>query len=242
MNRIAGYSIIPLLLSAFLLTSCGLRVIQGSGDITRENRNVSDFNSIEFSGFGRLLVTQGNEETLSIEVDDNLLQYINTEVVGNTLRIDFDDNVLVRPADSIIFRLSVIELNSIDVSGAGSFEIGELVADSLDVTMNGAGKIDIDSIEAAELRVVVNGAGSINIAGTVDTQEIEVSGVGDFNALDLESEQATVNISGAGDADLWVHEVLNITISGAGSVSYYGDPEVSQSVSGLGSVNSRGER
>ena len=242
MNRLAGYSFIPLLLSAFLLSSCGIKVVKGSGDITREDRSVSGFDSIEFSGFGRLLVSQGDEETLSIEVDDNLLQYINTEVVGNTLMIDFDDNVLLRPADSIIFRLSVIDLKSIDVSGAGSFEVGELAADTLDVTMSGAGKIDIDSIEAAELRVVVNGAGSIDIAGTVDTQEIDVSGVGDFNALDLESEQARVNISGAGDADLWVHEVLSITISGAGSVSYYGDPEVSQSVSGLGSVKSRGER
>lgn len=242
MNRMFTYLIIPLLLSTVFLSACGLRVIQGSGDITREDREVSGFDKVDFSGFGRVLVSQGDEESLSIEVDDNLLQYINTAVVGDTLEIDFDENVLLKPSDSIIFRLSVIDLVAIDVSGAGSFEIGQFAGETLDITMSGAGKIDVDSIEAIEISVVVNGAGNISIAGAVEVQEVEVSGVGDYNALDLESDQATVNISGAGDADLWVHDELNITISGAGNVSYYGDPQVNQSISGLGSVNSRGER
>jgi hypothetical protein len=220
-----------------------LRVINGSGDIVKESRDVSGFDKVEFSGFGRVLVTQGNQEFLTIEVDDNLLQYIDTDVAGNTLKIDFDDNIVPRPTDStIIFELGVIDLSSIVISGAGSFEIEKLTVDELDVTMSGAGKIDIDEIEATELTVVVTGAGNVNISGTVEVQEIRISGVGDFNALDLESQETTVNISGAGDADVWAHDELDITISGAGSVSYYGDPAVSQSVSGLGSINSRGER
>jgi hypothetical protein len=232
-----------LVLGLILLSGCGLRSIRGSGDIEREVREVSGFDRLDFAGFGRLIVTQGNDETLSIEVDDNLLQYIDTDVVGDTLKIDFDDNIILRPTDNtIIFRLNVIELRSVDISGAGTFEIDELMTDDFEVTLSGAGKIEIDSIEATNLKVVVTGTGNVDISGTVETQEIEINGLGDFNALDLESQEATVNISGAGDADLWVHEELDITISGAGSVSYYGDPDVSQSVSGLGSVNGRGER
>ncbi len=232
-----------LVVGLVLLSACGLRAIRGSGDIVTEDRDVSGFDSIEFAGYGRLIVTQGNEESLSIEIDDNLLRYIDTDVVGDTLKIEFDDNIFLRATDStIIFRLSVIQLVSLDISGAGTFEVDELETDEFELTMSGAGKIDIDSIQATDLKVVVNGAGSVSISGTVDTQDIVVSGVGDFNALDLESQEATVTISGAGDADLWVHDELDITISGVGSVSYYGDPDVSQSGSGLGSINSRGER
>lgn len=232
-----------LVLGLVLLSACGLRAIRGSGDIVTEDRDVSGFDSVEFAGFGRLILTQGNEESLSIEVDDNLLRYIDTDVVGDTLKIDFDDNILLRPTDnSIIFRLDVIELSSIDISGAGSFEIDELETNRLEVTMSGAGKVEIDTLTATSLEVVINGAGDIDISGIVERQEITVSGFGDFNAIDLESEDATVNISGAGDVDLWVHEELDITISGAGSVSYYGKPNVSQSVSGAGSINSRGEK
>lgn len=232
-----------LVVGLVLLSACGLRAIRGSGDVEIEDRDVSGFDSLEFAGFGRLIVTQGNEESLSIEVDDNLLRYIDTDVVGDTLKIEFDDNIVLRPTDgSIIFRLSVIELISIDISGAGTFEIDDLVTDELELSMSGAGQIDIDSVEATELKVVLNGAGHIDISGTVERQDITISGLGDFNAIDLESEEATVTISGAGDVDLWVHDELDITISGAGSISYYGDPDVSKSISGLGSVNSRGER
>jgi hypothetical protein len=108
--------------------------------------------------------------------------------------------------------------------------------------MSGAGKIEIDSIESTSLKVVVSGTGSVDVSGTVDTPEIEIDGLGDYNALDLESQDATLIISGAGDADLWVNENLDVTISGAGSVSYYGDPQVSQNISGLGKVNRRGSR
>lgn len=243
MNLNSKYVFIPLLLITFLVTACGLRVINGSGDIIKEDRDVSGFDRVEFSGFGRVLVTQGDQESLSIEVDDNLLQYIDADVVGDTLKIDFDNNIILRPTDNtIIFRLGVINLTSIVVSGAGSFELDEFKVDTLDVEMSGAGKIDIDELEAREVSVVVTGAGNVNLTGMVERQEIRISGVGDYNALDLESQETTVNISGAGDADVWAHDELDITISGAGSVSYYGDPNVSQSVSGLGSINSRGER
>jgi hypothetical protein len=242
-NRTILNIFVPLILTLVLLTACGLRVINGSGDVVTEDRDVSGFDSVEFAGFGRLILTQGNNETLSIEVDDNLLRYIDTRVVGDTLKIDFDDNIVLRPTDNtILFRLNVIELSSIDVSGAGTFEIDELEADQLEVTMSGAGKVEIDSLTASFLEVVLTGAGNVDLSGEVERQVIRISGFGDFDATDLESKEASVTITGAGDVDLWVHSELDVDISGAGSVSYYGDPDVSKNVSGAGRVNSRGDK
>jgi hypothetical protein len=211
--------------------------------VVTEERDVSGFDSVALSGFGEVIITQGDEESLTVETDDNLMQYIETQVRGGTLELGFtDDDILLRPSKSIIFRLSVIDLTALDSSGAGKFEIDELDADRLEVTLSGAGDIRIDSLTATDLVVTVSGAGNIELAGQVKTQEVNLNALGNYVAPDLESQAATVRISGAGSASIWVLDTLDVTISGAGNVEYFGSPEVSKNISGVGSVKSRGDK
>jgi hypothetical protein len=213
--------------------------------VVTEERDVSGFDSVVLSGFGKVIITQGDEESLTVETDDNLMQYIETQVRGRTLELGFTDDVRRRipdPSESIIFRLSVIDLTVLDSSGAGSFEIAKLNADRLKITLSGAGDIKIDSLLATDLVVTVSGAGNIELAGQVKTQEVNLNALGNYVAPDLESQAVTVRISGAGSAGIWVLDTLDVTISGAGNVEYYGSPEVSKNISGVGSLTSRGEK
>ena len=227
---------------ACAIPSVGIRTIKGSGNVVTEERDVSGFDSVALSGFGEVIITQGDEESLTVETDDNLMRYIETQVRGGTLELGFTDDILLRPSKSIIFRLSVIDLTALDSSGAGKFEIDELDADRLEVTLSGAGDIRIDSLTATDLVVTVSGAGNIEVAGQVKTQQFNLKALGNYNASDLESQAATVRISGAGSASIWVHDTLDVVISGAGNVEYYGSPDVTQDISGVGSVKSRGDK
>jgi hypothetical protein len=221
----------------------GIRTIKGSGNVVTADRDVSTFDSVALLGFGRVIITQGDEESLTVETDDNLMQYIETKVRGGTLELGFtDDDLLLNPSESIIFRLSLIDLTALDSSGAGKFEIEKLATDRLEVTLSGAGDIAIDSLSATDLVVTVSGAGNVELAGQVKTQEIVLNGLGNYVAPDLESQTATVRVPGAGSVTVWVHDTLDVTISGAGSVEYFGSPHVTQDISGVGSVTSRGDK
>ncbi len=201
----------------------GIRTIKGSGNVVTADRDVSGFDSVALLGFGRVIITQGDGESLTVETDDNLMQYIETEVRGGTLELGFtEDDLLLNPSESIIFRLSLIDLAALDSSGAGKFEIDELETDRLEITLSGAGDITIDSLSATDLVVTVNGAGQVELAGQIKTQEITLNGLGNYVAPDLESQTATVRVPGG--------------------VEYYGSPHVTQDISGVGSVTSRGDK
>ena len=110
-----------------LLSACSLTVIEGSGSVVTEEREVGDFENITLESFGELIITQGDEPSLIIEADDNLMQYITTEVKGDTLHIGFTDdafsikggdNQIIKPSESIVFRLTMPDLNTISLSGA----------------------------------------------------------------------------------------------------------------------------
>ena len=219
--------------------------IQGSGNVVTEEREVSDFDKVAMSGFGRVIVTQGDSESLTIETDDNLMQYIETQVSGGTLELGFTDDVerkILDPSDSIIFRLGVIDLSALNISGAGSFEVKELGADRFELVLSGAGDVKIDSLAATDLVVTVSGAGGIEMAGQVETQAVTLSGFGSYDAPDLESQDATVQVGGAGSATVWAHDTLDIEIGGAGDVDYFGSPDVTQDISGAGSITSQGDK
>lgn len=246
--------IIILLILAVASTACIApfppRLIRGSGNVIVEERDVSGFDRIQMSGIGRIIITQGDDESLSIETDDNLMEYIETEVKGNTLEIDFSKDLLLssktrntlEPSAGFIFRISVIDLQSITVSGGADIQSEKIKTDRLVISFSGAGNISIADLNADMLDVIISGAGDVDLAGKVQSQDITLSGLGRYRAFDLESEEASVFISGAGGANLWVSETLDVLISGAGDVEYYGDPSVSQEIAGLGRIQGLGEK
>jgi hypothetical protein len=220
----------------------GVKTVRGSGVVVTEEREVSGFDGVLLSGVGQVIITQGDEESLTIETDDNLMRHIETEVRNGTLELGLARNTIPIPTQSIIFRVSVDNLTGLTSSGAGSFEIDGLEADRLRVTLSGAGDVGIDSVSATDLAVKISGAGNVDLAGQVGTQEVDMSGLGSYSAPDLESGAASVRISGAGGAVIWAQDTLDVEISGAGNVEYYGSPSVTEDISGAGTVTSRGDK
>jgi hypothetical protein len=245
-----------LMIAIFVVsTACavpfGPRLVRGSGKVITEERQVSDFEKIQVSGVGKVVITQGDTESLTIETDDNLMEYIETKVRGNTLEIGFTNDTsfspgggrkVLEPTSGFVFRIGIIDLNDVSVSGAARVEIDKLKTDQLNVSLSGAGDINVSDLNGDQLNVHISGAGDVELAGKVESQVVSMEGVGRYQAYDLESQNATVTISGAGGANLWATDTLYVTISGAGDVRYYGSPTVFPTISGLGRIQSQGEK
>ena len=100
----------------------------------------------------------------------------------------------------------------------------------------------LDNLAADQLKSTLSGAGNITANGKVADQEIQISGVGSYKGADLQSDNLTIRISGAGSADVWAKETLVARISGVGSVNYFGDPHIEKEISGAGSINKKGNK
>ena len=76
----------------------------------------------------------------------------------------------------------------------------------------------------------------------VETKAVEItnSGAGLIDTHELRSSKADVNLSGAGQAEVYASEQLDVAISGVGRVTYSGQPKViNKNISGIGSVSAR---
>jgi hypothetical protein len=212
-------------------------LVRGSGNVETEERKISGIDEIEFSGMGNLIITQGEEELLLVEADDNILPLIETDVSGDRLSIDYKMGYNFIPTSNVSFYLTVVDLNEISLKGAGKIECDNLETDEMRFEVSGAGDVDIN-IDTDELMVISSGAGNLNFSGEAESQDVNISGVGRYNSKELESKECKVTLSGAGSVTVNVTELLDIKISGVGNIYYIGTPRIKQDVSGLGKIKS----
>lgn len=209
-----------------VLTACGINLgsgaltrVSGSGNVVSETRNVSGFDGVTVTGAGNILIDQNGTESLTITTDDNLLQYIKTEVRGGKLVLEFTPGVMFDRVKELAFKISAKNLNSIRVDGAANVQ----------------GK----NIGSENLSVKLNGAGAITLSGKATAQDVVLDGAGAYNGADLASQTAKVTHNGVGGAVVRVSDKLDAVVSGLGGIEYIGNPQVTKTVSGLGGVRQR---
>jgi hypothetical protein len=241
MRAAAAVSAVALLSACVALTGC--TIVRGSGDITTEERSVSGFDSILVQGGGFVEIIQGDEEGLTITADENLLEYIDTEVRGTTLEITIrEQTTQVMPSEPIRYEVRLRELSDVKLDGSVELIAEGLQADDLVIDSDGSAGVEISDLEADSVEFTVSGSGESAIDGEVGEQELSVSGSGSFNNGDLATESTRVSISGSGEATVWATDELEIDVSGSGSVSYYGSPTVTQNLSGSEDIESLGDK
>jgi len=223
------------------LSACALGTLRGSGKLVTETRDVSDLNRVSLSGSGKVIITQGEEESLTIETDDNIIDYVTSEVKGGTLTLGTKSGKHVSPT-RLRFTLGVKDLVGLKVSGSGDITSASLDTERLEIGVSGSGDIQIDSLTAEALKIGISGSGHVELAGKVPEQEIRISGSGNLRAADLQCEMAKVMVSGSGSATVWATESLDARMSGSGSVKYYGSPTVSSERSGSGRIRGLGDK
>ena len=222
-----------------ILTSCGSSIfgVRGSGDVTTESRDVSGFDEIVLRGTGTVVVDVNGTESLTIEAEDNLLQYLTTDVVGG--RLELEANRSISPTEEIVYTISAISLRRLEVSGSGDTTATGVAGQSLDLDVSGSGSIDIDRLEVDAVSVDISGSGSVSIVGDADDLNLSISGSGEYDGADLVTVSAKVRVSGSGDAVVHAVDQLDATVSGSGNIEYLGDPSVTSSTSGSGSISRR---
>jgi hypothetical protein len=117
----------------------------------------------------------------------------------------------------------------------------EVAAPAVDaIAITGASDVRVDGLAAEALDIRVSGAGDIAAAGRVRRLTLDISGAGDADLAELAADEARVELTGAGDADVHASDRLDAEVSGAGDLAYRGDPHVRRAVSGSGEIEHAG--
>lgn len=189
--------------------------VLGFGPVVSESRNQIAFHSIDNTIYADVFITQGTQEDIVIDAQQNILDLIRTNVIDNELEITVEQCVEI--SQSVKIYITIPAIRTLTLTGVGSM-VGQNAFDVMD------------------LNIVLTGVGEFRLSGMTTNLDIDLVGVGDVEAFGLESEDCDVTISGVGDAEVWASNTLDVTISGTGSVFYKGMPTINSVITGTGEV------
>jgi len=212
--------------------------VSGNGKLIKQQREVAEFKGISVASGIDVIITQSDNIAVDVETDENLQDWIKTEVVNDILKIYTTKNIRNAKEKKVYVKYKT--LNSIDISSAGDVSsTNTLVTDKLNIDMSSAGDLNL-TVEADEIEIDISSAGDARLQGKTNYLKAELSSAGDLNAFDLEAKKGDVRVSSAGDANVFVTEEAIFDCSSAGSIEFKGEPRIKNiSTSSAGSVNKK---
>lgn len=248
--------VLPVIISvlmAWVMVICTREVI--AEDLVQRDFAISNIAALDVHGGGEMTIHLGDKESLQITAPRSVLERIEVNGKGTTLRIHQKGQWFWQHDESRAkYTLTIKSLQALESTGAMAIVVRNALAGDellirttgaselafeqplsvkrLDVRMTGAGELGIPALSADSLEVHSNGAAEISLGGEVKTQELHFNGASEYQAADLASQQVTLKFAGASEAIIQVSDSLNATMSGASTVRYIGNPNIQKQLAG----------
>ncbi len=262
-------AIIPLTLAAVLAAAVLLSGCETTGPgatvteekVITEEKDFTNFTHVDVESVFEVKITQSNSFSVTISVDESLLDYVEVSQAGETLRIylnprhiftDFTLGVKTLKAEITMPVLYGLNLSgaskgtvtgfkssenfSLNVSGASSLDMDGIKVDNAEFEVSGASRIS-GNMTANDTEFEVSGASSIELSGSANNITLNVSGASRVDLADFSLNDANIEISGASEATLNVKGRLDSVLSGASRLYFHGNPTMGNiSVTGASTI------
>lgn len=194
--------------------------IIGNGTIVTETRNVSNYDKIILNGNIEATIISGDEGTITLEGDENILAHIEVFTKKDVLKIKSKDYTELRPSKNTIIHIiiPVKEVSELEVNGSGGIK-GDfsLKSDQIKLNVNGSGDIEV-AVNTKKVIAAVTGSGDIDVSGKSNYFNAVVTGSGDIDGEQLSSNICNGKVIGSGDIKFYAEEELDAKIVGSGDI------------------------
>lgn len=208
-----------------LLSGCQFNILgkNGNGNVITQERGVSEnFTGVRGSAGMNVFLTQGSENEIVVEADENLLPYIETTVEDGKLHITTSENIGRAKAKKVY--VTFIALNNIEASSGAEVTGNSVIkSENLSLRSSSGGELKVE-VFSKDLSVQSSSGGEIDIAGKASNFVAKASSGGEVDAKKLLTLSCKAKVSSGGEIVVNVRDTLDSQVSSGGEIKYYGNP------------------
>lgn len=218
---------IVVLALAVVASSCNFDMLvnqeTGNGNVVTKTRNINeDFSGVRGSSGLDVYLEQGDQVKIVVEADENLHEFIETEVINGMLKIKTSKNISRAKAKKVY--VTYVSLDAVEAS-SGADVIGSDVirAENIEISSSSGADLEIE-VDARELTAKTSSGADIKVTGTAKYFTADASSGSDLNARNLRVDNCRAEASSGADIIVNVGSSLDARASSGGDIRYYGDP------------------
>ncbi len=219
----------------------GGTMVTGSGRTTTQEYEFSDFTKVSIGSAFQAEITQGESYAVSVTVDDNIEEYLDVRMDGDTLHIGLKPRVGLGLGNvTLRAKITMPDLQGLDLSGASRTNVSGFKNDKpAAVEVSGASQLR-GNLATGQMRMNASGASTVELSGSTGRLDVEASGASTVRLDDFTSTDTSVRASGASNVTVNASGTLNANASGASTISYVGKPaSVQADTSGASNVRQK---
>lgn len=200
---------------AVLSAACTFSIDTGADTATKDF-DVESFSEVAVAQAFEATITVGDETSVEVEIDEDLLDDVEVSVDGDRLTVELT-KTLVTTNGPMRVRITTPQLSALDVGGAA--------------------RVDLNGLNGGDFDLDIDGAASLDAEGSIDELSLEADGATRVDLDDTEVGTATVDMNGASNVSLANVAEVTGSVSGVSSLDIP-EPNVSDiDKSGVASVN-----
>jgi len=255
---------IPVVLTSVLLLtllSAGCNGGTAAGEVITEEKDFSNFTSVEIGSAFDFDIKQSDTYSVIIEADESLFDYVEVSQTSSKLIIYLNPHHIFTDftLGAKVLRVSITmpELHGLSVSGASegtvvgfsssqaftlvvsgasSLKMADIGASNVSYEVSGASRVS-GNITSNNSRFEISGASSLELSGSAGATYLIVSGASRADLADLVLISADVTLSGASETTVNVKQRLDINVSGASRLYFIGNPTLGNTnISGASTI------
>lgn len=197
--------------------------IYGSGNVITITKGYTDFNSVEFQSGFKVKLVKASEYKITIEIDDNIINYLNTYQSGKKIFIGLADGNSYKNV-TINATIETPDLQNIIADGGVIVEFaGNTVYKNFLAELNG-GSVVKGNLEAESLDLKLNGGSIVDLSGSAKDLKINGNGGAIIKLSNFHAETCNLYFNGGCIANVYVTGTLNVSLSGGSILKYKGNP------------------
>jgi hypothetical protein len=231
------FTILSTIIAVLFCQSFSNSLLAKSGNTEEITLQLGSFSKIGLNGGYEVELVQGNEESITIVSEKEMLNKVKAEISNGLLEISTKKEFLIHKIKLVIKFKNIEEIK---IDGGMSLKSKQTVqVESLALKVNGGADIKLGII-GKSLKLDLAGGTNAEIKGNVANLEILLGGAGNISADLLEAENVKVEIDGAGYAKVWATKSIDAQLAGVGVIEYKGNPaNVKTGFSGIGSIRQK---
>lgn len=228
------FAILFPLFAALLLSSCIFMgpSVRGNGEVVEDVREVGKFSGVKVTSGMNVHFVQGDEPRVVVVADENLLEIIETKVIGNTLEIRARASIWSATSKKVVITTNnILEIQG--TAGSNIYTDGRLTVNELAIRASAGCNFKMD-LDGQSVDVSVSSGANVFLTGESKQFFAKTTSGANLKAEDFKAEVSEISVSSGANA--WVNTMRELTAhaSSGGNIFYYGSPDRTNTSSSSG--------
>jgi hypothetical protein len=174
-----------------------------NGKVITQERKTIPYSKIQVSDGWDLILSQGDEYSIKIKANENLLDGLKTEVINDVLIISSTTKAIKSKGIRKKVYLNFIEVNQISAKDSDILAETTIKSDTLNIEMHEDSDLDNIKFEGGKLLARLTGSSKMNMSiPSTKHIDIKVEGSSEISLTEIRTDTFKLILSGDSEADL----------------------------------------